>query len=484
MVSGAQPRPERDGEASPAVPPRLPLTADPKTVIVVGAGMSGLVAALELERAGHHVRIVEARQRIGGRVHTQRAQDGAPMGEAGAGRIPRSHRWTWDYIDQMGLATRPLYPAGLRNVALIDGKRWIIDATTDLATVVDLPPEEKALGYSGLVSTHLLRDVEKLLAAEVIDTPAWPPRALADLDRLNIVDHLAARGLSQAAIRLLTLGAFPTAISPLMLSRVLATYDRESLAVIEGGNDQLPAAIAARLRGPILLSSPVRAVTQFADRIEIAVERAGQMTMMSADALISTIPYSVLGQVEFEPALSPAKQQILAEIRYAKAAKVAFKMSARFWESEGLSGFAQLDTGAEIWSPRWSADDGSGVLQFYQQGERAAQLDAMDEPARAGWALDAIENVFPGAGRYAQESASYSWQNDPWAGGAYGIPQPGDLFRWQGNIASPEGRIFFAGEHTSEYSAWIEGAVRSGHRAAMQLHEAIFRRRRGLEFRG
>ncbi|MCX5495730.1 FAD-dependent oxidoreductase [Kaistia dalseonensis] len=95
------------------------------------------VAALELERAGHHVRIVEARQRIGGRVHTQRARDGAPMAEAGAGRIPRSHRWTWDYIDQMGLATRPLYPAGLKNVALINGKRWVVDATTDLT--VDLP---------------------------------------------------------------------------------------------------------------------------------------------------------------------------------------------------------------------------------------------------------------------------------------------------------------------------------------------------------
>ncbi|WP_161633507.1 flavin monoamine oxidase family protein [Mesorhizobium erdmanii] len=458
----------------PAVPPRLALTTDPKTVIVVGAGMSGLVAALELERAGHHVQIVEARQRIGGRVHTQRARDGAPMAEAGAGRIPRSHRWTWDYIEQMGLATRPLYPTGLNNVALIDGKRWVIDATTDLSTTVDLPPDEKALGFAGLVNTHLLENVEKLLAAEVIDTPAWPPSTLAHLDRLNIIDHLATQGLSQAAIKLLTLGAFPTSISPLMLSRVLATYDRESLAVIEGGNDRLPAAVAARLRGPILLSSPVRAVTQFADRIEIAIERAGQRTMMSADAVICTIPYSILNKVQFEPALSPAKQQILAGFRYTKATKVAFKMSARFWEAEQLSGFAQLDTGAEIWSPRWSSDDGSGILQLYQQGERAAEMDAMDEAARAQWAMESIEKVFPGAGGHVQASASYSWQDDPWAGGAYGIPQPGDLFRWQGNIASSEGRIYFAGEHTSEYSAWIEGAVRSGHRAATELQKATF----------
>jgi len=437
--------------------------------------MSGLAAALELEHVGHDVTIIEARDRVGGRVHTQRGSDGTPIAEAGAGRIPRSHHWTLDYIGRMGLALRPLYPPGLTNLAFINGQRWRLDPDTELARAVALPENERALGYAGLIKSYLLDNVDRLLAAGGRDTPAWPPEQLADLDRLSLPDHLTERGLSQAAIKLLTLGAFPIEISPLMLSRVLTHYDRDGLSIIENGNDSLPQAIAARLRGDILLGTPIVAVSQFPDRVEVAVVRDGQTTTMAADALICTIPYSVLPTVQFEPQLSPAKQQILAEMRYVKVVKVAFRMRSRFWEADQLSGFAQLDTGAEIWSPQWPGNGDRGVLQLYQQGDRAAEMDALSEPDRMRWALEGIAQVFPGAERHIEECVSYSWQLDPWSRGAYGIPNPGDLFRWKGRLAEPEGRIHFAGEHTSEYPAWIEGALRSGHRAASEVNETAMR---------
>ena len=435
--------------------------------------MSGLVAALELERVGHNVQIIESRDRVGGRVHTQRGRDGTPIAEAGAGRIPRSHRWTFDYIERMGLAVHPLYPPNLRSLALIDGKRWPLDPEFDLATAVMLPEAEQALGYAGLAKTYLFENVGRLLAAGVIDTSAWPPESMADLDRLNIVDHLAELGVSGEAIKLLTLGAFPTAISPLMLSRVLAHYDRNSLSIIEGGNDRLPKAIAEQLRGNVLLNTPIRAVKRFPDRVEVTVKSKGQMATLAADALICTIPYSVLKDVTFDPPLSPEKERIVAEMQYIKASKVAFRTRSRFWEAGGFSGFAQFDTGAEIWSPQWPSNGNRGVLQFYQQGNRALEMDAMTDAETVAWAMKRIEEVFPGAKRHAEECVSYSWQLDPWARGAYGIPQAGDLFRWKGKIAEPEGRVYFAGEHTSEYAAWIEGAVRSGYRAASELNEAV-----------
>ena len=97
----------------------------------------------------------------------------------------------------------------------------------------------------------------------------------------------------------------------------------------------------------------------------------------------------------------------------------------------------------------------------------------MSDSERTQWALKRIEDVFPGAEGHIEECVSYSWQLDPWARGAYGIAQAGDLFRWKGRIAAPEGRVHFAGEHTSEYAAWIEGAVRSGHRAATEVNVAV-----------
>lgn len=453
-------------------PERLRQTGKRQKILIAGAGMSGLVAALELEHVGHEVTIIEARDRVGGRVYTQRGSDGTPIAEAGAGRIPRSHHWALDYINRMGLVLHPLYPSKLTNLAFIDGRRCSLESGAELAEAVGLPEHERALGYAGIVKTYFLDNVERLLATNTIDTPAWPPEQLADLDRGSLPDYLTERGLSQAAIKLLTLGAFPTAISSLMLSRVLAHYDREGLSLIEGGNDSLPKAIAARLRGKILLGTPVVAVTQFPDRVEVTVVSDGRTMTLTADALICTIPFSVLPTITFAPALSPARRQIVAEMRYVDVTKVAFRMRSRFWEADHLSGFAQLDIGAEIWSPQWPSNGDRGVLQLYQQGDRAAAMDAMSEPDRVRSALERIEQVFPGAERHVEESVSHSWQLDPFARGAYGIPTPGDLYRWKGRLAGQEGRVHFAGEHTSEYPAWIEGAVRSGHRAATDVNEA------------
>jgi monoamine oxidase len=454
-----------------AIAERLDRKGDSQRVIVIGAGISGLVAALELERAGHRVTIVEARERIGGRIFTQRDANGTAIAEAGAGRIPSSHDWANHYIRQSGVALEPLHPQGLLPVAFIRGQRIVLHPGTNLGHEIGLPAEEQANG-GDLAAHYLAPLVARAVASGALGTADWPPASLAPLDALSIADYLRQQGLSERAVSLLTLGAFPTTISPLVLAHVLAHYNRDNLQRVVGGNDRFPQAIAALLKGEILLGSPIHAIRQTPADIAVTMTRRGAQHVLHGDAVICTVPYSVLPSIEIEPGLSEAKRAILRRIRYVAATKIAIRTRKRPWLNEGLSGFAQLDSAAEIWSPQWEGESEGGVLQFYQQGDRALMLDDMDDEDRTRFALSMIERVFPGAGArdIFAGSVSHSWQQDPWARGAYGIPLPGDALLWKDRIAEPEGRLFFAGEHTSNHAAWIEGAVRSGYRAASEVN--------------
>src|SRR6266850_318915 len=407
----------------------------PRRILVLGAGMSGLTAALELEQAGHTVIVVEAQARPGGRVLTMRDESGSPIAEAGAGRIPETHTWAMSYVSRMGLETDPLYPEGLSAVIYAQGKRFVLGPGADPAQHFDLTDAEKMLGLDGLARTHIFSGIELVKANGTMNGPDWPATDLMKFDEITARDYLASRGLSEAAVNLLTLGAFPQTISALTLFRVLATYDRTRLRKIRGGNDLLPRAMAVRLRSPIAYGCIVQSIRQEARQIEVSVESSTGQHQIAADAVICTIPFSVLANIEIVPALSSAKQSILAQMRYTSATKVAFMTRKRPWEREGLSGFAQRDTMAEIWSPRGNDQGESGVLQLYQQGELATAIDAMGAADRHAFAFVTFERVFPGTAEIIDEVFEYSWQRDPWARGAYGIAASGQLYAWKEHLA-------------------------------------------------
>ena len=449
----------------------------PKKVIVIGAGLSGLVAAYELVHAGHNVTILEARTRPGGRVHTLREpfSDGL-YNEAGAIYIPDSHAWTLNYVRLFDLPLDLIEPLKLAAVFFVRGKRILVKPGENINWPVDLTAEENRLGLAGMRHKYVDSVVKEMVSVAATD---WPPQRLKRYDDISFAEFLRERGASPAAIALLRLGYFDVlgdgidSYSALYLLRNLALSDTGKDYTIRGGNDLLPRAFAARLSDKVLYGTPVVKMGQDAQGARVVFLQAGAQRSISADHLISTIPFSALKRVEVSPKFSIEKQRAIEQLPYNSYARVYLQTRRRFWLEEGLTG------GAEVGFRRATIADGTfnqpgirGILRTTLGGPEARQLAGMRESERISFVLGLVETVHPRIREYFEGGVSKCWDEDEWARGAYAWYRPGQMAALLPSIIKAEGPIHFAGEHTSAWPGWMQGALESGNRVAREVNEA------------
>jgi monoamine oxidase len=202
----------------------------------------------------------------------------------------------------------------------------------------------------------------------------------------------------------------------------------------------------------------------------VAVSGEGGWTL-AADLVLCTVPLPVLGRIRFLPGLSPEKRAAAGGgFGYTPSTRVLVQFGRRFWEGEGLNGWATTDWPEELWHPTWDLGGPRGLLLSYVRGARALALDALDDGGRVRAVLEHWEGVFPGAGRHAAAHAVHSWQDDPWARSAWASPSASELGLYGEAVRRPEGRVHFAGEHASDARGWMQGALASGLRAAQEIH--------------
>lgn len=451
--------------------PRLPNDAH---VIIVGAGMAGLVCAEQLVDAGYEVTVLEGRSRVGGRIETLRAPFSPGLyGEAGAMRLPRSHHLTMAYVERFGLETFPFTLTNPTCYVHLHGIRRQLS---------EVEADPSLLGFDGVGEATVLAmwDEEIGPLRHRVTTggeDAWPAIS-GEFDGYSTREFLERCGWSEGAIECFGLLGNQEAVmnsSFLEVLREEVTDSYRDLVQIRGGMDQLPAAFLPKLGSRIRFGAKMVAVGQTESSVSVHYRTRGGRFSVTGDYAVITIPFSVMRHVEVLTPFSRAKQKAIRQLTYDASAKIFLQFRRRFWEEdEGIRGGTSVTDLAirNVFYPEHGQETGRGVvLASYTWSEDAQRWGSLSLEDRIDQALENLTVLHPQALEEFEAGASKMWHDDEFAGGAFALFDPGQATLLHGAIVEPEGRIFFAGEHTSLSHAWIQGAIESGLRVAHELHQ-------------
>lgn len=429
-----------------------------RRVLVLGAGVAGLVAAGELLRHGYDVTVLEARDRVGGRVHTVHLPGPRLVAEMGAMRIPRDHRRTTALCAGLGLRLVPFAngPSGTRSAD-------------------DSP---RVAGPSGLAAWERAKDVWSRWEQTVEDVRRdWSRLSRQQFaerwDRYSIRDFLRSRGWSEPAIEEYGIVTFTeSTLGTSVLQEFRETFSSvyDDAARIDGGMDLLPRRLAEVLGNDVLLGHEVERIVDGPDCVEVTARSPGGRAMFRADLVVCTLPFPVLRSVDLVGSFSPGKRRAIRQLHYDAATKVYLQLRRPTWRREVGPAGGSISTDAPIRRTQYPAlhdlsMDRHLLLASYTWGQDALQWAALPEDGRLRLAVRDLERFHGGIGAEVEGIVSHAWSNDRYAMGAYALGEPGQTRDLLEDAARPEGRVLFAGEHCSHLPAWIEGAVESAQSA-------------------
>jgi monoamine oxidase len=441
-------------------------TADAgRDVIVIGAGLAGLNAALLLQDQGLRVLVLEADTRLGGRVRTLDDLPGRP--EAGGTEIGSGYARVRDMVARLGGITlqRWVDTVELPFALHVDGQvlatgDWATSTLNRLAGRERAAPGPYALGMLYASRPSPLPDLDSWLSDEA-----------APLD-IPYGDFLRAQGASADALRFIGLGTPSDNVdttSSLWMHRNLRSFDVmgtvDSLERIVGGASRLPEGMAALLTDEVRLRTPITALATSADGVE--ARDAGGRSYRARFA-VCAVPLTILRELTLAPALPALQAEAVRSIPYDHMTSVFFAVRAPFWEVDGLP--------AALWS-----NGGLGrSLLFTDPANPYLWINISDDRYRSTPDAEVLRQVQadlaaarPSTVGRIEPLAVMNWSAHPWLKGHMAYRAPGQIARYRMNVADPHGRIHFAGEHSAVLMSGMEGAMESGERAALEILQRL-----------
>lgn len=490
------------GPAAASQPPTLPADLGAgNNVIVLGAGIAGLVTAYELERAGYQVTLLEARDRVGGRNWTLRDGDRVEMvGEesqtvsfsdglymnAGPARIPSHHESLLTYCRRLGVAleveinssrSAHIWSEGCNGGKPVQMRQGVNDTRGHIAELL-----AKAINQGALDAAVTAEDRQKLLPFLKIYGDLDDSLAFHGTERSGYVTPPGAAG---------QLGVHR---DPLPLRELLAN-ERLSMTLFEdfidmqatmfqpvGGMDQIPRAFARALKKtrPVRNAVVTDISCQPVDRPSgVAVawrdRKSGKTSRLVGDYLVATLPLALLAGIEND--FSPEVKAAIASVPNDHSNKIGFE-APRFWERQQIYGGLSFVGGETslIWYPSAGLHSERGMLlACYGSGPPAATFSARPIAQQITMARAAVARVHPGDEASLTRPVVVNWSKIPFNLGPWprwrmgGRPdQPNDLPAYT-LLNQPHWRVHFTGAHLSQTPGWQEGAVASAHRTISSI---------------
>ena len=443
-------------------------------VAIVGAGYSGLVAARELTKRGIDVRVVEARDRVGGRVWT-RQQDGYWVDVGGQWTGPGQDRIR-ALGEEMGVASFPTWPDGehLSYIAGLEMRRWTGAA-----------PDEDIETMSKVVQAIIAFDQ---MSQEVPLHAPWEAPHAREWDAMTVQGWIDQNIDTQRAREQMTTvieAVFAAEPHDISLLHVLF-YARSGLGLFylvsteggaqadrfDGGAQQPAIRVAAELGDRVQLNSPVRRITQSNGNVIVS----GDDCSVKAKLCIVTAPPALAGRIDYDPVMPPLRDHLTTRAPMGSVIKVHAVYVTPWWREDGLSGRVVSDTGPiKVVFDNSPPSGKPGLLMGFIEGGDGRRLANIDAGERRKIALDCFVRYFGDKAAKPVDYIEGNWPAEQWSRGCYGAVFPaGTLISAGEALRQPVGRIHWAGTETSEvFCGYIDGAVRSGERVAAEVLEVL-----------
>jgi monoamine oxidase len=437
--------------------------AEAADVLVVGAGLAGLVAARDLTAAGRSVLVLEARDRVGGRIVNEEIGDGKIVEMGGQWAGPTQDRLL-ELAADLKIATFPTYDAG-KKVLHFNGKRG-----TYAGTIPRISP--LVLADIGQAQARL-----EAMARKVPTDAPWTAAGAEKLDGQTFETWVRRNTASKSARMLLTLGAEAVfAAEPGDLSmlhvlfyshsggsfqRLIDTTGGAQQDRFVGGSALIAERLAAALADIVRLSAPVSRI-EVSGGMVTATTTAGQF---QGRQIIVTAPPLLAGRIEYAPALPPWREQLTQRTPMGSVIKCQVIYDEPFWRQDGLCGQATGDgTGSRVVFDNSPPDGSPGILLAFLEGDEARRLGREPLEVRRQAVVDSLVRYFGPRAAKPEQYLERDWQQEKWSGGCYGtLFGPNVWTRYGHALRERVGPIHWAGTETaSVWAGYMEGAVRSG----------------------